>query len=193
LRREETDERVLEVAERMFAQLGYDGTTIEMIEDAVGPGSQRSELLRRGKQELYREVFTYLFKLSDDRMRTAAEKAPDDVEGVHYLVDEFFDFVLDHPEMPALWQQRGLLDAVDIDIPEDTYQPPLVTAMTFRRWHGVRPDLDVEFLAWIVMWSLGGFVHNGFPDESGLRRRAEDPAVLQRFREQLHELVGRML
>ncbi|MEO3786206.1 hypothetical protein ABGB12_22995 [Actinocorallia sp. B10E7] len=190
--REEMEERVLKAAGRMFSQLGYDATTLEMIAGAVGRGSECSELLQRGKQGLYREVFAYIYKLSEDRMRTALEKASDDAGGLHYTVDEYIDLILEHPEIPALWKQRGLLDAVDIDFPEEHLQPPLQAALTSRRWEGTRPDLDLKFLSWLVMWSMGGFIDNGLPDDSGQCHLADHPPTLQYFRARLHEMIDRM-
>ncbi|WP_106396636.1 TetR/AcrR family transcriptional regulator [Actinocorallia populi] len=187
------DERVLETAGRLFAELGYDGTDLELIAAAVGRGSQESSLMREGKEKIYRAVIARFSDRDLAHLQEAMKETPHDVAGLHHLVDAFLDFVFSHPEVPGLWEQRALKDAVDLTFPEEEFVPPLLTVLTAQAWEGVRLDLDLRFLGWLLMWSARGFVHGGLPDRAGEQRRADDPDTRRYFRDQMHSLVDRLV
>jgi len=190
VRTQTADEHVLETAGKLFAELGYDGTDLEMIATAVGRDSEASSLLKKGKQAIYRAVIGHSYERDIADLMTAMKEKPHNVEGLHHLVDAFLDSVLLHPEVPALWEQRALKDAADLTFPEEEFPAQLPMLMTGQTWEGVSPDHDLEFLGWTVMWMARGFVQGGLPDRNGVHRRAEDPASLQRFREGLHKVTG---
>ncbi|WP_106400946.1 TetR/AcrR family transcriptional regulator [Actinocorallia populi] len=184
----DVDERVLETAIRLFAELGYDATSLDMIAGAVGSDVSRSALLKDGKPGLYRAAFEHFYELDRQRFEAAAQGISHGVEGLHLLADTFLDFSLAHPEIGALWGHRVLKDAIDFDFPE-RFTPPLEVMMTSRTWEGVHPDTDLQFLAWTVIWMVLGFTHTGLPHEDGRRRYADDPSALHRFRTQLHRTI----
>ena len=189
----EMDERVLETAGRLFAELGYDGTSMELIAAAVGRGSEESPLLKGGREKLYRAVIAWFYERDVAHLQEAMKETPHDVAGLHHLLDAFLDFVFQHPEVPGLWQQRALKDAVDLAFVEEEFPPPLLMALTAQGWEGVRPELDLRFLGWLMMWSARGFVHGGLPDRAGEQGLPEDPGARQYFRDQMHSLVDRLV
>ncbi len=183
-RTEEADEKVMTVAARLFSELGYDVTTLGMIEDAVGTEGEGSELLHQGKRQVYYRILARYHALETDRLRSVMREAPEGAEGVHRLVDAFFDFVVDYPEVSALWQQRGLQDAADLRFPEEEFPPPLLAMMDGHPWQGLPSDLDLDFVGWMVLWTVGGYIHNS--------RYIRGPAI-PRFRARLHEVLDRLL
>ena len=183
----EADERVLNTAIRLFAELGYDATSLDLIAHAAGAETQESRLLRDGKPLLYRAVFDRFRTLEETYFETAAKDVPGDVEGVHRLVDAAVDFTVAYPEVNAVWGHRALKDAIDLDFP-DGFTPGLETALTSRTWTGVRDDVDFRFLAWTVIWQVMGFAGTGLPCEAG-RAHSDDSPALAYFRAQLHELI----
>lgn len=185
----EMDERVLEAATKLFSELGYDTTTLAMIADVAGRGSAESDLLKSGKAEIYRAVFERCSTLEKAFFASAAECISYDAQGLHQLVDSFLDFSFDHLEISALWGHRVLKDAIDLDFPERTFTPPLEDMMTSHTWSGIREDLDMQFLAWTIIWMTTGFIGSGLPGEEGSRRRLDEPAAARYFRTQLHELL----
>lgn len=184
----EADERVLETSARLFAELGYDATDLDMIIHAAGPGAARSELLRDGKAGLYRAVFNRFQELEERYFKTAAEGVAHDIEGLHRLADAALDFAVAYPEVDAVWRHRALKDAIDLEFPEE-FAPALESVITSSTWEGVRPDVDLRFLAWTMIWLVMGFTNTGLPYEDGRRRRADHRPTLEYFRARLHEMI----
>ncbi|GAA4147829.1 TetR/AcrR family transcriptional regulator [Actinomadura keratinilytica] len=182
---DEADEKVLVVATRLFAELGYDTTTLGMITDAVGKEAEESKLLRLGKRQLYRHAFGRLHAMETARLEAAAREAPDDPEGVHHLVDVFIDFVTEHPEFPALWSQRSLKDAIDLRFPEKEFPPPLLTVLTSHSWQGLRPDIDLELISWMIIWTVADYVFSS--------RVSGRDFPFANFRPRLHALLDQVL
>ena len=192
-RTKNADERVLDVAGRLFAELGYDGTDLELIAAAAGREADGSSLLRKGKERIYHAVLAHYYQRDVVYLQGVLKESRRDVAGLHRLVDAFLDFALAHPEVPSLWGQRALKDALDLSFPEEEFPPPLLMALTSQGWEGVRHDLDLKFLAWVLMWTVRGFVQGGLPDRLGEERYAEHPETLDYFRTRLHELVDRLI
>lgn len=183
------DERVLEAATKLFSELGYDATNLAMIADVVGRESVDSELLKSGKAEIYLAVFERCSTLEKSFLAATAERISYDAPGLHQLVDCFLDFSFDHVEITALWGHRVLKDAIDIDFPRQFFTPPLEDMMTSHSWSGIREGLDMQFLAWTIIWMTTGFIGSGLPGEDESRLRLDQPAVARYFRTQLHELL----
>ncbi|GLZ11716.1 hypothetical protein Acsp04_19510 [Actinomadura sp. NBRC 104425] len=182
---DEADEKVLVVATRLFAELGFDTTTLGMIADAVGKEAEESKLLRLGKRQIYRDAFARLHAMEMARLESAAREVPDGPEGVHHLVDAFTDFVTEHPEFPALWSQRSLKDAIDLRFPEREFPPPLLTVLTSRSWQGLRRDIDLELLSWMIIWTVSCYVFHS--------RVSEQDFPFGNFRRRLHALLDQIL
>ncbi|MDX6744863.1 hypothetical protein [Actinocorallia sp. A-T 12471] len=182
------DEHVLRAAIKLFAELGYDATTRQMIIQTAGPGATRSELLREGKAAVYRAALEHLCDLEHRYYAEAARDLVRDMAGLHRMVDRALDFALLHPEVPAVWRHRGLKDASDLDLTKDM-RPGLETVLLQAPWSGVRPDADLQFVAWSVVWMITGFLASGMPDGSAPSRKADDPRTLQRFHTELHTMV----
>ncbi len=192
-------DRVLQVATRLFAGLGYDGTDMRQIADAAGTDVTYVRRRFGDKREIYLEVM--------DRMNSAhnavLEKGVKDIVGaspeqkivaMHRLLDRYIDFCRKQPEYPALYTHRWLSDATDIPELEPMYAAPaaqfvidtiapLVTA----------PDVDVDYTINSVIWCVHSFVQSGVYDRSGRRYDHDHPVALWRFRSYLHQMVHRTL
>jgi AcrR family transcriptional regulator len=188
------EERVLETATRIFAELGYDAATFDMIKAAAGLDAEGSPLLQGGKQGLYRAVLARLHGQETAQLEAAFHESARDAQGIHRLVDASVDFLLAHPEFLALWEHRGLKDARDLRFPEEEFRPPLLALLTRHSWQGVRPDADLDFLAWMVMWAVRGFMHTSSLEWSSPdwfeQHPSQDAAATRRFRAELHKMVA---
>ncbi len=190
---DDVDGRVLSVATRFFAELGYDATPLNLIAEAVGTDAERSSLLQAGrKQELYHSVLAHLYDLELAHMEAAAREAPDGIAGLHLLVDAFMDFITEHPETPAIWWHRVLNDAADLRFPEMELPPPFLKVITENPRWGTGPEMDLDVVSWTIMWSMTAFVNDGFFNPSGIGRPAAYRPPLDRFRAQLHHIVDRL-
>ncbi|MFI0409085.1 TetR/AcrR family transcriptional regulator [Actinomadura sp. 3N508] len=185
----EFDESILDAAEKLFSEIGYDSTTLRMVSEVAGEGVDLRTHEGRVKQQLYRQVFARLYNIEMEQIQTAIRTNPKTIAGIHAAVDAFVDFIVDHPEYPALWRHRGLGDAADIQLSPQDYLSPLIVLLTSTRWEGVSADLDLRLLSWFVIWSSGAFAHDGFVDEAGRRVFPNNPQALHRFRNQLHEVL----
>ncbi|ROO85972.1 TetR family transcriptional regulator [Actinocorallia herbida] len=182
------DEQVLRAAVRLFAEIGYDATTLDMITQTAGPDAARSDLLREGKPEIYRAVIEYFHDVEQRYFDRASQEVSRDVRGLHRLIDAALDFALSHPEINAVWEHRGLKDASDLDFPDGAV-PALESVLVRSPWAGVRADVDLRFVAWAVIWLIQGFVRTGLPDAAGNRRPADDGDALRAFHTELHTWV----
>jgi len=104
---ERTAQRILDAAENLFAEKGYDGTSLREVADIVGirePGLYRHFA---NKQELYRCVLERgLRPLANFLDQLISEKpTPKDLNQVPGTV---IDLLAEHPNMPALFQQSLL-------------------------------------------------------------------------------------
>ncbi|MEO3782820.1 TetR/AcrR family transcriptional regulator [Actinocorallia sp. B10E7] len=188
---EEERERLVEVAGRLFVQLGYDATTMQMIAGAAGTSVHQAGLLVGSKQQLYLEVMNRFTRAEAEHMRAAAELATPDVVGLRMLADSYLDFSVEHPELRALWVHRWLMDAADVENVEDLYKP-LVDSVVEMFKDKLREDYDLQLGVWNIIWIVNGFIHVGIVDEKGRRRFADHPPTLRRFRAYMHDVIERM-
>jgi len=180
------DTRVLDAARRLFAGLGYDGTTTEMIATAAGVPPSAVE---GGKAGLYRAILEDFY--------TAQMKMFDEVEAgyrsdggdLHRAVDRFLDFYLDHPEGLAVWLYRGLLDAVDVEDVEERFRRPL-THRLFEIFDTLESIPDPETWISAFSWCITGFLNGGILTRETDPLTVADPAARRRFRAFMHRLTG---
>ncbi|MEV0626183.1 TetR/AcrR family transcriptional regulator [Nonomuraea wenchangensis] len=191
---------IVKVATQLFAALGYDGTSTRQIAEAAGLNIATVNYHVGGKRELYLAVMERAHLAE----RTALEQAmariggADPVVAIHRLMDDYLDFCVDNPEIPALWMHRWLSDASDITELEREYVQPLIAnvgaALLPAREAGViDPGVDLEYTIWSAIWSIHGFAKGGVLDAEGRRRGAGDRAALRRFRAHLHQSLHRTL
>jgi AcrR family transcriptional regulator len=99
-----TAQRLMDVAEDLFARQGYEGTTLRQIAD--GAGLQEPGIYNHfaGKQALYESVLhralNPLAQAMTDQLTTVG-----DVRDFTDLPAVMTDLLLDHPQMAALFQQ----------------------------------------------------------------------------------------
>jgi AcrR family transcriptional regulator len=186
----EERELVIEAAARLFVQLGYDGTTLQMIGEVAGMSAQQVARLVEDKQHLYLEVMTRYSKAESAYLRGVMERIKPDMAGLHALVDGYLDYSVAHPQLRALWLHRWLQDAADVQDVEGLYRP-LLAALIEMFKDAVRPGYDLELGLWNIIWMVNGFIHVGIVDAEGVRRFADHPPTLRRFRAYMHEMLER--
>ncbi|UBU13144.1 TetR/AcrR family transcriptional regulator [Nonomuraea gerenzanensis] len=191
---------ILKVATQLFAALGYDGTSTRQIADAAGLNIATVNYHVGGKRELYLAVMEAAHRAEKAALERALARLPGDdpVAAIHRLADDYLDFCVDHPEVPALWMHRWLSDAGDITELERQYVQPLLGAVAAALRPAVEAGLiaaetDLDYTVWSVAWTVHGFAKGGVLDAEGRRRAAGDRAALRRFRAHLHQSLHRTL
>ncbi|MGW3768518.1 TetR/AcrR family transcriptional regulator [Actinomadura verrucosospora] len=183
-------ELVVEAAGRLFVQLGYDGTSLQMIGEVAGMSAQRVSRLAQDKRHVYLEVMTRYANAEAAHMRGVMARVPPDISGLVALVDSYLDYSVAHPQLRALWVHRWLNDAADVQDVEQLYRP-LIAAVVEMFRGAVRADYDLELGLWNIIWIVNGFVHVGVVDEEGIRHFADHPPTLRRFRAYMHDMLER--
>lgn len=191
---------ILKVATQLFAALGYDGTSTRQIADAAGLNIATVNYHVGGKRDLYLAVMEHAHQAERAALQAALARLADadPVTGIHGLLDDYLDFCVGNPEVPALWMHRWLSDASDITELERQYVQPLVGGVTSAMAPAVEAGVidtgvDLEYAMWSVIWSVHGFAKGGVLDAEGHRRTATDRAALRRFRAHLHLSLHRTL
>ncbi|MFC0038950.1 TetR/AcrR family transcriptional regulator [Actinomadura rayongensis] len=183
-------ERIIETATRLFAALGYDGTSTRLIAATAGLNVATVAYHVGGKRDLYLTVMERAHQA--ERAVLEAHDGVADVPGLRRLLDAYIDFCVEHPEVPALWVHRWQSDAADIADLESRYARPLVERMAAVVRGVAEADVDAEYAVMTVVWCTHGFCRGGVPDAAG-RRGIDRPAEVRRFRAHVHRLVDRML
>ncbi|GAA3068318.1 TetR/AcrR family transcriptional regulator [Streptosporangium carneum] len=187
-------ELILRVATRLFAGLGYDGTSISQIAEAAGLDVAMVSESFGNKRELYLAVMERAHLAESAGLeRSVAEigaAPPEEAPAaLHRLVDDYIDFCARNPEVPALWVHRWLSDASDVTELEPQYVQPLVQFVADALVPITAGSPDMRFVIWTVIWSTHAFSRGGVLDENGERRGPEDPETLRRFRAHMHKMV----
>ncbi|TDD80295.1 TetR/AcrR family transcriptional regulator [Actinomadura rubrisoli] len=199
--------RILDVATRLFAALGYDGTSTRLIAEAAGLNIATVAYHVGGKRDLYLAVMERAHQKERAALEAALAEAFGggsegssleeavtlDASALLRLLDRYIDFCAENPEIPALWMHRWLSDAADVAHLENLYVKPLMELVTDAVRQVVDDDVDVEYVVWSVIWCTHGFGRGGVLDENGRRRGMDDPRELARFRAHLHRLVAAAL
>ena len=186
-------ERIIGTATGLFASLGYDGTSAQMIADATGLDVATITDLVGDKRDLYLTVMKRAYMAKRAMYDSAFAEFTPDRAGIHLLADHLLDFSVDHPEVAELWIHRWLGDAADVTGLEALYLKPILDRLTDATRSVVGTDVDLRGAWWTVIWSVRGFVVGGMLNEEGQPVKPSNPVLLRQFRSHLHQLVDRML
>jgi AcrR family transcriptional regulator len=186
------EEEIIVVATRLFAELGYDSTGVELIADAAGGDGRALVAAAGGKNGLYRTVMDRAYRAEQRMLEEAFGAYTPDRAGAHRVIDVYLDFYVAHPEIVALWMHRWMGDAADAGDLEGDYVDPQDELTTGAVAALVPPDVAVDLLVRTVVWCVFGFLSGGLPGSRGRTERRGDEEI-ERFRVYLHTLIDRMI
>ncbi|MGW4965564.1 TetR/AcrR family transcriptional regulator [Nonomuraea sp. NPDC004186] len=191
-------ELILRTATRLFAALGYDGTSTEQIAEAAGLDTAALSAHFPTKRGLYLTVMEEAHRVLSEAIVARADELRDTPperrrEALHRFVDGYIDLCAEHPEVPALWMHRWLSDASDIDLEPLNAQPLTQRAIDSIDAIAKPADADAQFTTYTMIWCIHGFTLSGVLDGTGQRRNTDDPRTLRRFRAHMHQLLDRAL
>lgn len=93
---------ILEAAQRIFVEQGYEGATIRRIADEVGVSSTALYMHFRDKSEILLEICEGLFENLITVNAELIARELDPVARVRMMLDAYIDFALDHPNVYRL-------------------------------------------------------------------------------------------
>jgi len=96
--RAQREERIIDIAMKVFVECGYEETSIPAIADAAGYNRRTIYLYFQSKKEIFLAVALRCLQLLKENLETAAELVPQDRAGLREFAWAFFCFTEDSPE-----------------------------------------------------------------------------------------------
>ena len=172
-RGERTRQKLLEAAERIFAELGYHDASIVKITEAAGVGQGTFYLYFSGKQQVFDEVVLDLNSRVRHAMTEASEKGTTRAERELLGFDAFFRFTAEHPALYRIIRQAEFVSPETLVTHYERLTEGYVAGLRQAMEAGEIAEGDPEVLAWSLM-GIGELVgmrwilwngEQGMPDE----------------------------
>ena len=100
--RRENERAILKAAEKVFAEAGFGGATMQLIADMAGLPKANLHYYFATKEDLYRRVVQQIFEIWLDAA-ASFDNAPGPVEGIGAYVDAKMDISRRHPNGSKVW------------------------------------------------------------------------------------------
>ncbi len=94
------EEKILQTAEELFMENGYDATSTTDIAKRVGCNQALIHYYFRTKENLFQQIFTNKFQLILQFIRTEEEGEMDFWKALTKLIDNYFDMLSHHRKLP---------------------------------------------------------------------------------------------
>jgi TetR/AcrR family transcriptional regulator len=120
-----TARRIVATAEGIFAEQGLAGARMDEIARAAKVNKALLYYYFRSKEELHRFVLETLLSQLHARVGDAGADAPSARKRLSAIVDNFFDFVLAHPNYPRLIQREIMSRGPNMEWIVSEYYKPL--------------------------------------------------------------------
>ncbi len=100
--RRENERAILDAAEKVFAEAGFGGATMQLIADMAGLPKANLHYYFATKEDLYRRVVQQIFEIWLDAA-SSFDDAPGPVEGLGGYIDAKMDISRTHPYGSKVW------------------------------------------------------------------------------------------
>jgi AcrR family transcriptional regulator len=186
--------RLRDAAARLFATLGYDNTTTEMLINTAGV-SREAVTRVGGRSGLYRDILERFCGEQCDMLDEVASGLTPGDDRLRIVLTSILDYHLNnmqHREVLAIWRQRWMMDAADLfDIESHCLQPIRQKVITI-----LGPEIveTREFRLIIATFTLClmGFATCGALDTEGSVLDPNDPRDRLAFRSYMCELLEKL-
>ena len=98
----QTDERIIETALRLFAEEGYHGTSIRRITAEAGANLGAVTYHFGSKRELYERVLVHCIGPLSERVVEAVGRGGSPLDRLDAVVEIFFEYLQERPQLPQL-------------------------------------------------------------------------------------------
>lgn len=100
--RRENERLIIDAAEKVFAEAGFGGATMQLIADMAGLPKANLHYYFPTKEDLYRRVVQQIFEIWLDAA-ASFDEAPGPVEGIGAYIDAKMDISRRHPHGSRVW------------------------------------------------------------------------------------------
>ncbi len=194
----DTRDRVLQVAQVLFAERGYRGTSLRDIAKRIG--IKAPSLLHHfpSKQQLYLAVLDKMFESLEDAANAVAWGRESRQERMRQAVGDTIDFIASHPDfVRIMWKEMADESGVGRQVLKRRLPPLFSTAVNFI----FRGQRDGEFRTEVdplhFMWSLNSITIGYFTTAAMIRRlwnmNLLEPAMIERRKREVIDMVERTL
>jgi AcrR family transcriptional regulator len=150
-RGERTRQKLLESAERVFAEVGYHAASIVKITEAAGVGQGTFYLYLTSKKQVFDEVVLDLNARVRHAMTEAAEQGTTRAERELLGFGAFFRFTADHPALYRIIRQAEFVSPETLVIHYERLMRPYAAGLEQAMESGEVEAGDPEVLAWSLM------------------------------------------
>ena len=150
-RGERTRQKLLESAERIFAELGYHDASIVKITEAAGVGQGTFYLYFSSKKEIFEEVVLDLNSRVRAAMTEAAEQGTTRAERELLGFSAFFRFTAEHPALYRIIRQAEFVSPEMLHYHYDRLSEGYVEGLREAVESGEIGDVDPKVTAWALM------------------------------------------
>jgi AcrR family transcriptional regulator len=150
-RGERTRQKLLDAAERIFADLGYHDASIVKITEAAGVGQGTFYLYFASKKEVFDEVVLDLNARVRHAMTEAAAHGRTRAEQELLGFGAFFRFTAEHPALYRIIRQAEFVSPETLQAHYDRLLQPYAAGLAQAMTAGEAAAGDPEVLAWSLM------------------------------------------
>jgi AcrR family transcriptional regulator len=150
-RGERTRQKLLESAERIFAEVGYHAASIVKITAAAGVAQGTFYLYFTSKKQVFDEVVLDLNARVRHAMTEAAEQGTTRAERELLGFGAFFRFTADHPALYRIIRQAEFVSPETLMIHYERLMRPYAVGLEQAMESGEVAAGDPEVLAWSLM------------------------------------------
>jgi AcrR family transcriptional regulator len=181
-----TRARLLEAAERVFGELGYNDASIVKITEAAGVGQGTFYLYFQGKAEIFDQLVRDLNHRVRRAMTEAAAKGRTRIESELLGFRAFFRFTGEHPALYRIIRQAEFASPQTLQFHYDRIVDGYVAALERAMEAGEVERRDPEVLAWALM---------GIGELIGMRYIlwARQNEVSQHVLDEIERIISRVL
>jgi TetR/AcrR family transcriptional regulator len=194
----DTRDRVLQVAQALFAERGYRGTSLRDIAKRIG--IKAPSLLHHfpSKQQLYLAVLDRMFESLEDAANAIAWGRESRQERMRQAIGDTIDFIASRPDfVRIMWKEMADESGVGRQVLKRRLPPLFSIAVNFI----FRGQRDGEFRTEVdplhFMWSLNSITIGYFTTAAMVRRlwnmNLLEPAMIERRKREVIDMVERTL
>lgn len=150
-RGQRTRARLLEAAEKVFAELGYNDASIVKITEAAGVAMGTFYLYFRGKKEIFDELLIDLNRRVRHAMSEASSQGGTRLEQELLGFRAFFRFTAEHPGLYRVIRQAEFVSPEMLRYHYDKLSAGYIEGLRAAAERGEVGEIDPEVTAWALM------------------------------------------